>query len=327
VKFIATGAFLKLNNDIETLSRRVLKTMELPDRVTLIEVGPRDGLQNEGNFIPAKHKIEFISLLKNAGFQEMELTSFVSPKWVPQMKDAAEIIENCQDDLRNFVLAPNQKGIELATESGIKHIAVFVGVSNSFNKKNINKTTEESMKELKPLIEDLKRRGFFVRACISTSFYCPFEGKIDEHDVLKICQQFEDMGVDELSVADTVGMANPSECYELFRLLKHHLRATTLITAHFHDTRGMALANIFASLQAGIDRFDTSAGGLGGCPFAPGASGNVASEDVVYMLSQMGISTGIQLEKLLEAAAYISPLLSKPVSSKQFNLHQNNLQK
>ncbi|MBN3556004.1 hydroxymethylglutaryl-CoA lyase [Fictibacillus nanhaiensis] len=297
--------------------------MDLPERVTLIEVGPRDGLQNEKNLIPAKNKIEFISLLKNAGFQEMELTSFVSPKWVPQMQDASVIIDNCLDDQRNFVLAPNQKGIDLAVESGVKHIAVFVGVSNTFNKKNINKSTEDSMNELRPLIEDLKRRGFFVRACISTSFYCPFEGKIDEQDVLKICLDFEEMGVDELSVADTIGMANPAECFELFTLLKHHLRGTTLLTAHFHDTRGMALANIFASLQAGIDRFDTSAGGLGGCPFAPGASGNVASEDVVHMLSQMGISTGIHLDKLLEAAAYISPLLSKPVSSKQFQLLKN----
>jgi hydroxymethylglutaryl-CoA lyase len=301
--------------------------MELPERVALIEVGPRDGLQNEKNFIPAKNKIEFISLLKDAGFQEMELTSFVSPKWVPQMKDAGEVIENCLDDSRNFVLAPNKKGIEMAIESGVKHIAVFVGVSNSFNKKNINKTTEESMIELRPQIEELKRKGYFVRACISTSFYCPFEGKVDEYEVLKVCQEFEEMGVDELSVADTIGMANPKECYELFTLLKHHLRATTLITAHFHDTRGMALANIFASMQAGIDRFDTSAGGLGGCPFAPGASGNVASEDVVYMLSQMGISTGIHLDKLLEAAAYISPLLSKPVKSKQFKLQQNAEQK
>lgn len=297
--------------------------MDLPERVTLIEVGPRDGLQNEKNLIPVKNKIEFISLLKNAGFQEMELTSFVSPKWVPQMQDASVVIENCLDDLRNFVLAPNKKGIDLATESGVKHIAVFVGVSDTFNKKNINKTTEESLNELRPLIDELKRKGYFIRACISTSFYCPFEGKIDEQDVLKVCLEFEEMGVDELSVADTIGMATPSECYELFTLLKHHLRATTLLTAHFHDTRGMALANIFASLQAGIDRFDTSAGGLGGCPFAPGASGNVASEDVVYMLSQMGISTGIQLDKLLEAAAYISPLLSKPVASKQFNLVRN----
>ncbi|ANX12787.1 hydroxymethylglutaryl-CoA lyase [Fictibacillus arsenicus] len=300
--------------------------MELPERVTLIEVGPRDGLQNEKNFINAKDKIHFISLLKNAGFQEMELTSFVSPKWVPQMQDAGTVIEHCMDDLRNFVLAPNKKGIDMAIEAGVKHIAVFVGVSDSFNKKNINKTTEESMNELRPLIEDLKRRGYFVRACISTSFYCPFEGKIDEHAVLKVCQDFEEMGVDELSVADTIGMANPIECFDLFTLLKHHLRSTTLITGHFHDTRGMALANIFASMQAGIDRFDTSAGGLGGCPFAPGASGNVASEDVVYMLSQMGISTGIQLDKLLEASAFISPLLSKPVSSKQFGLLKNVLQ-
>ncbi|MFC0188374.1 hydroxymethylglutaryl-CoA lyase [Fictibacillus aquaticus] len=299
--------------------------MELPERAAIIEVGPRDGLQNEKNFVDTSVKIEFIKKLKKAGFQEMELTSFVSPKWVPQMKDSAEIVASCLDDeTRNFVLTPNERGIQRLYETSCKNAAVFVGVSNTFNQKNINKPTADSLSELAPLIKDLKRKGYFVRACISTAFYCPYEGKIDEQDVLAVCEQFESFGVDELSVADTNGMASPLEVYELFSLLKHRLSSTTLLTAHFHDTRGLALANIFAALQAGVNRFDSSAGGLGGCPFAPGATGNVATEDVVYMLHQMGIQTGIQLEPLLEAVDYISDYVSRPVESRQYKLGQMN---
>lgn len=294
--------------------------MELPQRVTIIEVGPRDGLQNEKQLVSAEDKITFIKKLKASGIQEMELTSFVSPKWVPQMSDAEQVIEQCLDSGRNIVLVPNGKGVERLLATDCKNAAFFVGVSETFNKKNINKTTKESMEELAPLIKDLKRKGFFVRACISTAFYCPYEGKIDERDVLKLCEEFAELGVDELSVADTIGLANPQEVYELFALLKHHLPSTLLITAHFHDTRGMALANIFSALQAGVDRFDTSAGGLGGCPFAPGATGNVSTEDAVYMLHRMDISTGIKLDPLLEAVEFISPLVSRGLQSRQFLL-------
>ncbi|MED2972665.1 hydroxymethylglutaryl-CoA lyase [Fictibacillus sp. B-59209] len=295
--------------------------MELPQRVTIIEVGPRDGLQNEKQLVPAEDKIRFIHKLKSSGIQEMELTSFVSPKWVPQMGDAEQVIEHCTDDsTRNIVLVPNGKGVERLLSSGCKNAAFFVGVSDTFNRKNINKSTIESMDELAPLIRDLKRKGFFVRACISTAFYCPYEGKMDEQAVLKLCEEFSDLGVDELSVADTIGLANPQEVYDLFALLKHHLPSALLIAAHFHDTRGMALANIFSALQAGVDRFDTSAGGLGGCPFAPGATGNVATEDTVYMLNRMGISTGIQLDLLLEAVEFISPFVSRGLQSRQYLL-------
>ncbi|MGG1573739.1 hydroxymethylglutaryl-CoA lyase [Fictibacillus sp. NRS-1165] len=295
--------------------------MELPQRVTIIEVGPRDGLQNEKQLVPAEDKIRFIHKLKSSGIQEMELTSFVSPKWVPQMGDAEQVIEHCTDDsIRNIVLVPNSRGVERLLASGCKSAAFFVGVSDTFNRKNINKSTRESMEELAPLILDLKRKGFFVRACISTAFYCPYEGKMDEQDVLKICEEFAELGVDELSVADTIGMANPQEVYDLFCLLKHHLPSALLIAAHFHDTRGMALANIFSALQAGVDRFDTSAGGLGGCPFAPGATGNVSTEDTVYMLDRMGISTGIQLEPLLDAVEYITPFVSRALQSRQYLL-------
>lgn len=295
----------------------------LPNKATIIEVGPRDGLQNEGKIVSTESKLEFIQGLQRAGIQEMELTSFVSPKWVPQMADAKEILANVEKTGRQFVLTPNEKGISLALESGAKALAVFVGVSDSFNKKNINKTTAESMAALEPLILQLKEDGIFVRACISTAFYCPFEGAVDPDKTVALCRQFVDWGVDELSVADTIGMANPVESYELFHRLKTEFPGV-LMTAHFHDTRKMALANIFASLQAGVDRFDASAGGLGGCPFAPGATGNAATEDIVNMLHRMGIDTGIDLDLLCEAVAKIEPHVSNPIATGMYRLYKNN---
>lgn len=294
----------------------------LPKKVTIIEVGPRDGLQNEKAFVPTEIKKQFITKLRAAGIKEMELTSFVSPKWVPQMADAAEIVAECLDaDTRNLVLSPNRKGIERVYMTECKAVAVFVGVSNTFNQKNINKTTKESMTELQPIILELKEKGYFVRACISTAFYCPYEGKISPSDTLELCRAFVSLGVDELSVADTIGMAVPNESYFLFSLLKQAF-PDILLTAHFHDTRKLALANILASLQAGVNRFDTSAGGLGGCPFAPGAAGNAATEDVVYMLERMGIETGVDLEKLLHAIDVVRPHLSRPIESTYFRLQQ-----
>jgi hydroxymethylglutaryl-CoA lyase len=296
-------------------------TLHLPEHVTIIEVGPRDGLQNEKNFIPTDAKKKFINALRLAGVQEMELTSFVSPRWVPQMSDAAEIVEECLDErTRNIVLAPNRKGIDRVYMTGCKSVALFVGVSNTFNQKNINKTTEESMNEVKPIVKELKEKRYFVRACISTAFYCPYEGKMSEEDTIKLCEEFVDAGADELSVADTIGMAAPHESYSLFLKLKKAF-PNTLLTAHFHDTRKMALTNIFAAMQAGITRFDTSAGGLGGCPFAPGAAGNAATEDVVYMLERMGIRTGIDLEKLMSAIEIVRPHLSRPIDSTYYRLN------
>lgn len=285
----------------------------------IVEVGARDGLQNEKQFVPTEAKIRFIQLLKDAGFKEMELTSFVSPKWVPQMQDAKEIVNAFQDETRNIVLTPNEKGIDAAKTLNCEAIAVFVGVSNTFNQKNINKTTSESMNQLKPLLLKQKQDDVFLRACISTSFYCPYEGKIEEKDTLTLCEQFVEAGVDELSVADTIGMANPKEVYSLFTRLKNTF-PHILLTGHFHDTRGMALANIYAALEAGVYRFDSSAGGLGGCPFAQGATGNVATEDVVFMLHQMGVETGIDLNKVLEAVSFIEPYISRKIESKHFNL-------
>lgn len=294
----------------------------LPKKVTIIEVGPRDGLQNEKNVVPTDVKLLFIEQLQKAGVEEMELSSFVSPKWVPQMSDAKEIVTNVKKVGRQFVLTPNKKGIDLALENGAKSVAVFVGVSDSFNKKNINKTTRESMNELKPLVEKLIEDGYFVRACISTAFYCPFEGAIDPQKVTELCKEFVSWGVQELSVADTIGMANPKESYALFHTLINEF-PHTLITAHFHDTRKMGIANIFAALQAGVSRFDTSAGGLGGCPFAPGATGNVATEDVVNMLHKMDITTNIDIDELLNAVDIISPYVSRPIETGMYKLFKS----
>lgn len=296
--------------------------LSLPKKVTIIEVGPRDGLQNEKQLVATEDKLQFIEGLQQAGVEEMELTSFVSPKWVPQMADSKEIVAGTKKMGRQFVLTPNERGIQSALEAGADALAVFVGVSDSFNKKNINKSTAESMEALKPLIHKLKEDGIFVRACISTAFYCPFEGAVKPEDTIRLCWQFVDWGVDELSVADTIGMANPAESYHLFKQLKEAF-PTTLITAHFHDTRKMALANIFAALQTGVDRFDTSAGGLGGCPFAPGATGNVATEDVVNMLHRMDIETGIDLDLLSKAIEKIESHVSNPINTGIYTLYKN----
>ncbi|MFC4712393.1 hydroxymethylglutaryl-CoA lyase [Planococcus dechangensis] len=294
----------------------------LPKTATIIEVGPRDGLQNEAKTVKTEDKLAFIHALQAAGLAEMELTSFVSPKWVPQMADAREIVDATKKMGRQLVLTPNERGINAASQAGADSIAVFVGVSNSFNQKNINKTTAQSTETLHPLIEKAKREGIYVRACISTAFYCPFEGAIEAQDTIDLCRQFVDWGVDELSVADTIGMANPQESYELFSSLKKHF-PEILIAAHFHDTRRMALANSYAALLAGIDRFDASAGGLGGCPFAPGATGNVATEDLVHMFHRMGVETGVDLEKLFKAISLIEPHVSNSLQTGMYTLYKN----
>ncbi|ALS73808.1 hydroxymethylglutaryl-CoA lyase [Planococcus rifietoensis] len=294
----------------------------LPKTATIIEVGPRDGLQNEARTVNTEDKLDFIKALQEAGLKEMELTSFVSPKWVPQMADARDIVAGAQKIGRQMVLTPNERGITSALEAGADSIAVFVGVTNSFNEKNINKTTAESMETLQPLIKKAKQDGIFVRACISTAFYCPFEGKIDPQRTIDLCRQFVDWGVDELSVADTIGLANPQESHELFSRLKEQF-PEVLIAAHFHDTRRMALANAYAALIAGVDRFDASAGGLGGCPFAPGATGNVATEDLVHMFHRMGVDTGVDLEKLYEAISLIEPHVSNPLHTGMYTLYKN----
>lgn len=295
----------------------------LPKNVTLIEVGPRDGLQNEKTSIPTDQKLAFIHGLQRAGIKEMEITSFVSPKWVPQMADAGEIMSRVNKEGRQLVLTPNERGVKNALEAGAESVAIFVGVSNTFNQHNINKSTPDSVESLRPLVTQLKSDEHFVRACISTAFHCPYEGFIDPDQTIALCQQFVDMGVDELSVADTDGMANPSASYSLFSALKKQFPAV-LITAHFHDTRKLGLTNIYSALQAGVDRFDTSAGGLGGCPFAPGATGNVATEDVLYLLESLEIETGIDREKVCAAVDEVVSYISRPIDTAMYSLYKRS---
>ncbi|XJZ27772.1 hydroxymethylglutaryl-CoA lyase [Bacillota bacterium Lsc_1132] len=295
--------------------------MNLPEKVEIIEVGPRDGIQNESNFIPTENKIELINALNKTGIKRMEATSFVHPKYVPQMKDAKEVLEGIEKDssIQYMALIPNEKGYERAIESGIKALSLVVGASNSFNLKNVKMTREQSINSFETVIKKAKEQTIFIRYNIATSFWCPFDGKVNSEIVLHMAEKAELLGVDEIVLCDTIGRANPSQVFELFEKV-NSLKTNAIITAHFHDTYGMALANILAALQAGVTHFDASIGGLGGCPFAPGAAGNAATEDIVFMLHEMGIETGIDLERLLACVDRVKPLTNRTLTGHLTNV-------
>ncbi|MDM5214613.1 hydroxymethylglutaryl-CoA lyase [Peribacillus sp. NJ4] len=286
--------------------------MYLPKNVEIIEVGPRDGLQNEENFIPTEKKINLINELNKTGIKRMEATSFVHPEYVPQMKDAKEVLRGMEREshVQYMALIPNEKGYDRAVENGVNALSIVVGASDSFNLKNVKMTREESITKFSSVIEKAKAYGMFIRFNIATSFWCPFEGKVHPDVVLEIIRQFDSLGVDEIVVCDTIGRANPAQVHDLFNQISQG-QPKAMITAHFHDTYGFAQANIIAALQVGVTRFDTSIGGLGGCPFAPGAAGNVATEDVVCMLHEMGIDTGIDLPSLLNCVELVEPLTTR----------------
>jgi hydroxymethylglutaryl-CoA lyase len=289
--------------------------MNLPKRVEIIEVGPRDGLQNEANFIPTDKKIEVINALSQTGIKRIEATSFVHPIHVPQMKDAKEVWETMQqvEELQYMALIPNEKGYERARQSNVNAVSLVVGASNTFNQKNVRMTREESMFRLQPMVKQAQEEGVFVRFNIATAFWCPYDGRVEEQEVLDMVDQLRDLKVDEIVICDTIGRANPKQVYELFsRVFEASPEAK--ITAHFHDTYGFAQANVIAALQAGVTAFDSSIGGLGGCPFAPGAAGNVATEDLVMMLHEMGIETGIDLDKLLTCVTLVRPMTERQLT-------------
>jgi hydroxymethylglutaryl-CoA lyase len=296
--------------------------MKLPKHVTLTEVGPRDGLQNEKGKVPTADKIAFVEALADAGFTRIETSSFVSPKWVPQMGDAAEIFQKLKKkpEVKYIALVPNEKGMDAALQSDVKDIAVFTAASETFNQKNINRSIEESLQNIHELLRRSKENNIWVRGYISTSFGCPYEGKIDPQEVLKIALRLIEEDVDELSIGDTIGVATPHQVQELVALLLKDIPQEK-IALHFHDTRGTALANVLAGMQMGITKFDSSAGGLGGCPYAPGASGNLATEDLLYMLEGMGIATGVDLEKVIAASQKIARVLSRALPSKYLQAH------
>ncbi|MEK6643948.1 MAG: hydroxymethylglutaryl-CoA lyase [Planctomycetota bacterium] len=291
----------------------------LPDRVTIVEVGPRDGLQNEKESIPTATKLAFIHKLVEAGLTHIEATSFVSPKAVPQLADAKEVVKGLPvaPGVTFSALAPNEKGLDRAIESGIRRVAVFTAASESFTKKNINMTIAESLVVFAPVVSKALAAGLTVRGYVSTSFVCPYEGDIAKEKVLDVTQRLLNMGVDEVAISDTIGAASPKDVFETVGILLEKITREK-IALHFHDTYGTALANVLAGLQLGITTFDASAGGLGGCPYAPGASGNLATEDLVYMLERMGIATGVNLTKLAEASSTIATHLNRRLPSRQW---------
>lgn len=293
----------------------------LPLAVRVVEVGPRDGLQNEKALIPTLQKIQFIHMLADAGLPVVEATSFVSPRAIPQLSDASEVMLGLtrRPSTSYPVLVPNVKGMERALAAGVRAIAVFTAASESFTRHNINTTIAESLANFRPVVALALQEGVAVRGYISTVFGCPYEGRVEAAQVLHVAQELLEMGVDELSLGDTIGVATPNQVVDVIGLLVNDgAIPIAQLAVHFHDTRGTALANVLVALQLGISIVDSSAGGLGGCPYAPGAAGNLATEDLLYMLHGMGIQTGVDLDKVVAASRFIAPLLGHPPTSKYY---------
>lgn len=285
--------------------------MNIPKKVELIEVGPRDGLQNEPKPISTEDKKELIRKLAETGISRMETAAFVSPKWVPQMADAEEISLFCNElGVTYIALTPNLKAVERAIAAHVPQIAVFVGASTTFNKKNINKTTAESLKDCEAIFARAKENGQFIRAYVSMAFTCPFQGEVSFEEVNNVTRRFIELGADEIDIGDTNGHANPKMVYERLSKLRE-IYPDAVLVGHFHDTWNMALANTLAAMHAGVSKFDSSIGRLGGCPYSPGATGNLASEDLLLMLSKMGIETGVSYEKLRDIVPFAKSLSSK----------------
>lgn len=284
----------------------------LPAHVEVFEVGPRDGLQNEAARIATEDKIKLIEAIAEAGLRQIEITSFVSPKWIPQLADGPELARQLKLDaqVKTSALVPNIKGYEAACQADLKQINLFMSASEAHSKKNINKSVAEALATMAEVAALAKSDGRRVRCYVSTAFACPYEGKVKPSAVAGIVQKLMAMGVDEISIGDTIGAAVPSDVAGLVKLLAKDV-ALSVLALHFHDTRGTALANVVAGLESGVTIFDSSLGGLGGCPYAPGASGNLATEDLVYMLEGMGVKTGIDLEKLVDAAELAQQMLGK----------------
>ncbi len=291
--------------------------MTFPHHIKIVEVSPRDGLQNESQTIPTKVKIDFINLLSQTGLSVIEVSSFVSPKWIPQLADAGEVYKGIEkkSDVHYPVLVPNMKGFEAALEVGVKEIAVFTSPSEEFCKKNINCTVTESLHHIAEVVEAAKKKKIRVRAYLSCVLGCPYEGKVAPEKVGELGEILLRMGCYEISLGDTIGVGTPPKIKRLLEVVSRHVPLKYL-AVHFHDTYGQALVNIYSALEFGIGIIDSSVAGLGGCPYAKGASGNVATEDVVHMLHGMNIDTGVDLKKLIVAGQYISEKLGRTPQSK-----------
>jgi isopropylmalate/homocitrate/citramalate synthase len=283
-----------------------------PASVTVYEVGPRDGLQNEAREVPTEAKVRYIEMLAGAGLRAIEATAFVHPKAIPQLADATEVMRRIarKEGVRYPVLVPNENGMRRALEVGVGEVAVFTAASEGFTKANINCTIEESYERFRPVLALASELSIPVRGYVSTAFGCPYEGFVPEEKVREVALRLLELGVAELSIGDTIGVGTPGDVERVIGLLLRDIPAKR-IAVHFHDTRGTALANVLAALQMGIVTVDSSSAGLGGCPYAPGASGNLATEDLVYMLHGMGIETGVDLEKLTEASRYITAVMGR----------------
>ena len=288
-----------------------------PARVRVVEVGPRDGLQNEAAALGVEDKVAFTQALIDAGLPVVEPGAFVSPRWVPQMAGSDEVLRRLRrpDGVRLPVLVPNRKGYEAARAAGAREIAIFTAASETFNRKNINASIDESFARFQEFVPDALREGMWVRGYISTCFGCPYEGAVDPARVVDVARRLAAAGCHEISIGDTIGVGVPTQVTDVMGRLKEAMPQTAL-AVHFHDTRGTALANVLAALQEGIEVVDSSAGGLGGCPYAPGASGNLATEDLLYMLHGMGIATGVDLGRVAAASRALAPRLGHALPSR-----------
>jgi isopropylmalate/homocitrate/citramalate synthase len=293
-----------------------LSMTTLPKRVKVCEMGPRDGLQNEPGVVSAADKVRYVDLLSASGLPLIETTSFVRPNAIPQLTDAEAVMAGIEQlpGVTYLCLVPNMRGLERARAAGVRAIAVFTAASQSFTKRNINMTIEESLDSFREVVAAARADGMWIRGYISTAFGCPYEGDVPIESVVRVASALAEMAVDELSIGDTIGVGTPDQVVKLSEALQREMPVERL-AMHFHDTRGMALANVLAALQMDIGIFDSSAGGLGGCPYAPGATGNLATEDLLYMLHGMGIETGVELERVRDASRFIAGVLQRePVS-------------
>lgn len=289
----------------------------LPPRVTVVEVGPRDGLQNEKAVIPTGRKIAFVDQLSAAGHRAIEVSAFVSPKWVPQMGDAAEVFAGIVErpGVRYSALVPNRAGLDRALAAGVREIAIFAAASETFSRRNINQSIDEALVTYREVTAAALQDGLRVRAYLSTSFGCPFEGAVDERRVVDLTERLLELGAHEVAVSDTIGIAHPGQVTRVVDAILARVPLACL-ALHFHDTRGTALANVLTALGRGVATFDSSAGGLGGCPYAPGAAGNLATEDLIYMLDGLGIETGISLSAVMDASISIEDAIGHPLPSR-----------
>ena len=289
----------------------------LPHRVTIVEVGPRDGLQNEKTTIATADKIAFVNQLAGAGHAVIEVSAFVSPKWVPQMADASDVLAGIdrRSSVRYTALVPNRAGLERAIAARVTEIAIFAAASETFSRKNINQSIDESLTTYRTVVDEATNAGLRVRGYLSTCFHCPFEGPIAPARVADVASRLHDMGVFQVAISDTIGAAHPGQVPIVLDAVTTQIPLEQ-IALHFHDTRGTALANVLAGLDYGVTTFDSSAGGLGGCPYAPGAAGNLATEDLLYMLNGLGIETGVSIDAVASASRFIETKLDHRLPSR-----------